>query len=290
DVIASVVSTLSPLADKYAVNIDDCYGTADLPPALADRTRLLQVLINLGSNAIKYNRPGGWVKFACGIDDAQVLSISVEDNGYGIPFDRQGEIFQPFNRLGAEQGTIEGSGIGLALARNLMEMMDGRLSFESIEGTGTTFWADLPIARAPAQKRHAPSIGNTSDALPEKLSGRMRVLYVEDNEDSKILLRSYLRLLPEIDLIEASDGLTGLRHAQTQHPDVIFLDINLPVMDGLAMLKALKQDPAAADIPVIAVSANALPAEIADALRQGFHHYLTKPARLGDVLNIIGEL
>lgn len=288
-IIKSAAANLQPLAEKYRVTIDARNAVAEDTMISADLTRMAQVLINLGSNAIKYNRPGGWVKFRCEEQPDGMLRIMVSDNGRGIPRDRQADAFQIFNRLGAEHGSIEGTGIGLALVKSLVEMMGGRIGFRSTEGEGSTFWVDIPMAVSDsADVRSEDLEGDETPARPP-LDGA-QILYVEDNENNRTLFRQYMSVLKGVTIIEAEDGPRGIAMARSRIPDLIFLDINLPGMSGFDVLKELKADPSLRQIPVVALTANAMEGDAERGLERGFTRYLTKPVRLEEVIRTVYDL
>lgn len=287
-VVRSVAATLEPLAEAHGIDIRKLKAIPGDLYVEADQTRLMQILINLGSNAIKYNRPEGWVEFGCNITPDGMVRISVSDNGLGIPEDKQHGAFEAFNRMGAEAGKIEGSGIGLTLVRSYVELMGGRIDFESREGEGSRFWIDVPISEG---------VGDTDDAAkpPVQVSGRHRasgevsVLYIEDNEINRELFKSYTDLTDNIMHAEADNGIDGLRMARETRPDIIFLDINMPGMDGYAVVKALKADKRTSDIKVVALTAKAMAGDAELGLEAGFDSYLTKPVRLEDIQESVRE-
>ncbi len=287
-IVKSVMATLEPLAAKFGVEMRAPNLGQDNSFVTADVTRLTQVLINLGSNAIKYNHAGGWVEFSCEAVSQETTRITVSDNGRGIPADRQSGAFQPFNRLGAEQGKIEGSGIGLALVRNYVELMGGDIDFESVEGQGSRFWVDL----------HSADVGDIIDrqeatdvASPKtrRISGLMKVLYVEDNDINRALFENFMEMLDDVEYLEAEDGATGLAIARDVHPDVIFLDIDLPDMSGYDVLAEIRSDPQLRHTPVIALTANAMTGDAERGLDAGFDRYLPKPFKLEEILAAVTE-
>jgi PAS domain S-box-containing protein len=288
-IIKSAAANLQPLAEKYRVSIDTRNVVAEDLMISADLTRMAQVLINLGSNAIKYNRPGGWVKFSCQPQPDNTLRILVSDNGRGIPQDRQAEAFQIFNRLGAEHGSIEGTGIGLSLVKSLVEMMGGRIGFRSQEGEGSTFWVDMPMAVSDSVDVRSEDLkGDAAPALPPLNDAR--ILYVEDNENNRTLFRQYMSVLKGVTIVEAADGPGGLVAARTWMPDLIFLDINLPGMSGFDILEELKADASLRHIPVVALTANAMEGDAERGLERGFTRYLTKPVRLEEMMRTVYDL
>jgi signal transduction histidine kinase len=272
-VLDEVVATLRPLADAADVRLSVDLAS-DASDVRADRTRLVQILINLGSNAIKYNRPGGNAALKAELGDGGSIRLSVADSGRGIPLDRQAEVFQPFNRLGAERSAIKGAGIGLTITRRLVQLMNGQIGFESVPDAGTTFFVSLPRALAgqdPVRERPAAL------HLRPSYGGRRTLLYVEDNESNIAVMRDLVDALGTVELLTATEPDHGLVLARTHRPDIIILDINLPGMTGFDMLAQLKSSALTAAIPVMALSAAALPHEVERGMEAGFTHYLTKP-------------
>jgi CheY-like chemotaxis protein len=262
------------MAEKADITLDPGSAGVGLAPVLADRVRLAQILINFGSNAIKYNHRGGSVHFAYKVLEDGKIRIAVADTGSGIAPERQAELFRPFSRLGAEQTGIEGTGVGLALCDRLARLMGHVIGFTSAPGQGSCFWIDVPIyvikAHEPADARIAIT-GGAGDTAPAT------ILYVEDNPSSLLLVRNIVATLPHIALIEAADGTAGLAMAAQHRPDVVILDINLPDMSGYAVFQHLKRVPELANTPVIALSAGALPRDVKRGREVGFFRYLTKP-------------
>jgi PAS domain S-box-containing protein len=286
--IKVVIAGLRPMAEKAAIHLTEKYK-GDLPPIAADATRLSQALINLGSNAIKYNRPGGKVEFSCQLLDEKTVRIRVTDTGLGIPADRQAEVFQSFNRLGAEQRDVEGTGIGLVLTRHLVELMQGSIGFTSVEGEGSVFWVDMPVAQTQACSANPSQRPERELRLPILPEG-WTILYIEDNETNRLLMRNYVGLMPHARLIEATNGADGFAMAKSRQPHLILLDVNLPKVNGYQVLRQLRADPATAAIKTMALSANALDRDVAQGLAAGFDKYLAKPLRLRDFLEAIADL
>jgi PAS domain S-box-containing protein len=251
----------------------------------ADRTRLKQVLINLLSNAIKYNRLNGTVVVDCTATTPERVRVSVRDTGAGLPPDMLQQLFQPFNRLGQERSSEEGTGIGLVMSKRLVELMGGVIGVESTVGEGSVFWFELnstnepqldvaqPAAMAPAQVRHGAPLRT--------------LLYVEDNPANLKLVEQLVARRPDMRLLSARDGNTGIELARANQPDVILMDINLPGISGIEALKLLREDPATAHIPVLALSANAMPRDIEKGLQAGFFRYLTKPIKVHEFMDTL---
>lgn len=253
----------------------------------ADRIRLKQVFINLLSNAIKYNREGGTVHVHAEDIGPGRICIRVEDSGMGLSPEQLGHIFQPFERLGQEAGAIEGTGIGLALSKRLVELMNGRIGVKSAVGQGSVFWVELdapgaqtsvPASSAettPAMLQVAAAPGPAAaDQLP------CTVLCVEDNHANQLLVQLLLARRTDVRLLQAGDAEHGLQLARTMQPDVVLMDINLPGMSGLQAMEQLAADAATAHIPVIAVSALAMRHDIDKGLQAGFFRYLSKPINI----------
>jgi len=265
---------LMSLAEKAGVTLT-LRPTEGLPATLADRLRLHQCLTNLVSNAIKYNRIGGTVSLdARSIPDGRI-QYSVTDTGLGIPKERQSQLFQPFQRLGAEHTHVEGTGLGLALTQRLVEAMGGTIGFSSKPGVGSRFWIDLPAQTAKAAAAGAEE--ETRKAPIEIGPGRHSLLYVEDNAMSARLIEAILATMPNFTVFGAATAPEGLALAVNHRPDVILLDIHLPGMSGYEALARLKAMPETRDIPVLALTAAALPGDVANGLTAGFFRYLTKP-------------
>lgn len=272
DALQQVRRAMAALANKAGVTLE-FDAAADLPDMRADPTRLHQVLLNLISNAIKYNRVGGSVRVEAAAASGR-LRVTVADTGAGIPPDKQARLFVPFERFGAEYTAVEGSGLGLSITKRLVEAMGGAIGFESRAGAGSRFWFELPAEPAPAAgapRQMAPAV---PDALP---SGTHRVLYVEDNAINLRLIGHVLAAMPGVSMIGAPTPQAGLELARTQRPDAAVVDIHLPGMDGYALLARLRAMPETAAIPVLALSAEASAADIERGLAAGFFRYLTKP-------------
>jgi PAS domain S-box-containing protein len=270
---------VSSLAIKHGIRIE-VPELDDRLQVLGDPTRLKQVLLNLLSNAIKYNRADGRVRLHLQRSGAERLRLAVEDTGRGLSGEELGRLFEPFNRLHAEHGEVEGTGIGLVIAKTLMELMQGSIGVDSIPGVGSTFWIELEQAPEVAETTDAslaePTEADADDPSPSG-EARARVLYIEDNPANLRLVSRALERQRHIQLISAAEPQLGLQLARGKRPDLILLDINLPDMNGYEVLSRLRSEPACRDIPVIAVTANAMDSDRAKALKAGFNDYLTKP-------------
>ena len=253
----------------------------------ADRTRLKQVLINLLSNAIKYNKGGGTVVVECVAKTPGRIRICVKDSGAGLTPDKLTQLFQPFNRLGQEANVEEGTGIGLVVCKRLIELMGGVIGVESTVGKGSVFWIDLNLTAEP-QPAAGAAEPSASAKAPVRSDAQMRtLLYVEDNPANLMLVEDLIARLPDIRLLSARDGHRGIEIARTSRPDVILMDINLPGISGITALRILAEDPATAHIPVIALSANAMPHDIEKGLEAGFFRYLTKPIKVNEFMDTL---
>jgi signal transduction histidine kinase/CheY-like chemotaxis protein len=253
----------------------------------ADRTRVKQVLINLLSNAIKYNKGGGTVVVECIAKTPGRIRICVKDSGDGLAPEKLTQLFQPFNRLGQEANVEEGTGIGLVVCKRLIELMGGVIGVESTVGKGSVFWIDLNLTAEPQPAAGAAEPSASAEA-PVRSDAQMRtLLYVEDNPANLMLVEDLIARLPDIRLLSARDGHRGIEIARTSRPDVILMDINLPGISGITALRILAEDPATAHIPVIALSANAMPHDIEKGLEAGFFRYLTKPIKVNEFMDTL---
>jgi PAS domain S-box-containing protein len=255
----------------------------------ADRTRIKQVMINLLSNAIKYNGVGGTVTVRCAESGKDRVRISVMDTGAGLSPDELSQLFQPFNRLGQHDSGEEGTGIGLVVTKQLVELMGGQIGVESAVGAGTVFWVEFAASVAPALA--LDSIDEESLARRQEASrgsgDQPTLLYVEDNPANLALVEQLIARRGDLKLLTAIDAHLGIELARTYLPDVILMDINLPGMSGYGALKCLHDDPATAHIPVLALSANAVPRDIEKGLEAGFFRYLTKPIRVHEFMTAL---
>jgi PAS domain S-box-containing protein len=255
----------------------------------ADRTRVKQVMINLLSNAIKYNRVGGAVVVECEMQADNRVRVGVRDTGTGLTEEQLSQLFQPFNRLGQEASTEEGTGIGLVVTKQLVELMGGQIGVESQIGIGSTFWVELQASGAPELLYSgAGAEGELSGLSVEPaVSNKRTLLYVEDNPANLALVEQLIGRRTDLKLLTAVDGHLGIQLARAFQPDVILMDINLPGISGFGVLKILGVDPATSHIPVIALSANAVPRDIEKGIEAGFFRYLTKPIKVVEFMDAL---
>ena len=287
DLLRECETMMAPSAAQRGVTLRFPQGPA--PAVLADRTRLKQVLLNLLSNAIKYNRPDGSVSVACRAAAGQRVLIEVQDGGVGLDAAQMQLLFQPFNRLGQESGGEEVTGIGLVVTKRLVELMDGSIGASSVPGQGSTFWIELGGVD-PALGLAVSAAGAAAEASPALLAERRTtLLYIEDNAANMRLMEEILRFSPSLRMIAAGDAILGIQLARSELPDLILMDIQLPGMNGYDALAILQADPLTAPIPVIAVTAGAMPGDLEAARAAGFFRYLTKPLELAELIAALND-
>ncbi|MDO8963502.1 MAG: PAS domain S-box protein [Coriobacteriia bacterium] len=263
------------------------YPPFDVPVYVrADRTRLKQVIVNLLSNAIKYNYEGGAVDVTCGSGSPGHVRFAIKDTGSGLTPDQIAQLFQPFNRLGQEAGGPEGTGIGLVVAKQLVELMGGVIGVESIPGTGSEFWFEMLVGAEP--QTLAEISGAEAVRAPVRRGAKTRVvLYVEDNPANLRLVEQLIARRPDLELLSAATGYLGLELARANTPDLILMDINLPDISGIEVLRHLREDPTTSGIPIVAVSANAMPHDVQRGLEAGFLRYLAKPIIVAQFMEML---
>jgi CheY-like chemotaxis protein len=252
----------------------------------ADRTRVKQVLINLLSNAIKYNKVGGSVSVEYSLIPQEAIRICVRDTGLGLAPEQLTQLFQPFNRLGQKAKVEEGTGIGLVVCKRLVELMRGVIGVESTVGEGSTFWFEMNLTAEP-QANHDTQPTLSAPTQDPGDAPLHTLLYVEDNPANLMLVEDILARRPDIRLLSARDGKSGIELARAALPNVILMDINLPGISGIKALKILSEDPLTAHIPVVALSANAIPRDIEKGLEAGFFRYLTKPIKVSEFMETL---
>ncbi len=286
--VQEVLDLTVPLAIKRHIQIVTRLGGMDVNPfVLADRQRLKQVLLNLLSNAVKYNYDGGSVIITSQLTPADKWRISVTDSGPGISQENLARLFVPFERLNDDQPNVEGTGLGLVLAKRLVELMHGQMGVESTLGAGSTFWLELPPTESPLKRAHLK--GGTA-RLPAMSPTARRILYVEDNVANYELIQEVLADYSQIELFWAMDAKTGIETARQHHPNLILLDLHLGGMDGAEVLRQLKQDKKMAGVPVIVVSADATSGQVERLTSLGAEAYLTKPLNVKHFVRLIDEL
>ena len=251
----------------------------------ADRTRLKQVLINLLFNAIKYNQPAGHVSVECAEPTPGTLRISVRDTGAGLTPEQVSQLFQPFNRLGQEAGREEGTGIGLVVTQRLVHLMGGEIGADSSRGVGSVFWVEMALATAPGLALEISAEPPPAETLDDAVM--QTVLYVEDNPANLELVEQILARRANLRLLGAADASLGIEFARVYKPSVILMDINLPGISGTEAMKLLRGDPVTAHIPIIALSANAVPRDIQRGMEAGFFNYITKPIKVSQLMDAI---
>jgi PAS domain S-box-containing protein len=284
--LQEAISLIRPLATQQGCRVEE----VEADPAvhvLADRQRLAQVLLNLLSNAVKYNRPDGHVRVTWGTPDGRPdrVFIAVHDTGAGIPAERMSELFTPFSRLGAEATGVEGTGLGLALSRRLIEAMNGTLTAESTFGAGSVFTIELERAGAPVDRLDWTAVSEQAGRV--EAGEPATLLYIEDNLANLTLVEAILMMRPAITLIPALQGRMGIDLAREHRPDLILLDVNLPDLSGLEVLERLHADARTRDMPVVVISADATPDNVRALLDAGAMAYMTKPLEVEQFLRLV---
>ena len=286
EVILECQAMIDPQAQGRGIRMT--YPQFDRPWFIAaDRTRLKQVLINLLSNAVKYNQAGGTVVVDCVGSTAQRTRINVRDTGAGLPPEKLAQLFQPFNRLGQERGAEQGTGIGLVMSKRLIDLMGGVLGVESSVGSGSVFWCELDAAAAPELDGRPAELAPAEGMEPLPGAPLRTLLYVEDNPANLKLVEQLIARRPSLRLLTAVESNQGIQLARAHQPDVILMDINLPGISGIEAMKILRDDPTTAHIPIVALSANAMPRDVAKGLEAGFFSYLTKPIKVPEFMEAL---
>jgi signal transduction histidine kinase len=287
DAARQVLDLVAPLAAARGISLTLADNPSNDVPVLADRQRLIQILLNLVSNAVKYTRPEGSVTIDCSLQPEGCLRVSVIDTGYGIRPEKLQLLFTPFERLGAESTAIEGTGLGLALSRGLAAAMRGTMGVKSEVDRGTTFWLDLPMSAEGVSVTPAPA-EPVRHATRQEVAGT--ILYVEDNVSNVRLMERILKRRPAVTLLHAPSGATGIDLARKLRPAAIFLDLHLPDMSGEDVLRELWADRDLRPTPIAVLSADAMGGQMRRLKAGGAAAYLTKPLEIGEVLDLIDDL
>jgi PAS domain S-box-containing protein len=290
EILSECKSMFEGQAQKRSIKMT--FPQFDIPCFLhADRTRLKQALINFLSNAIKYNRDHGTIEVVYAPSTPGRIRVSIKDTGAGLPPEKMAQLFQPFNRLGQESGSVEGTGIGLVVAKQLIELMGGSVGVESTVGVGSVFWFELMVSAEPQF-----AVGGIEYKAPVQPQSHVQsssnvriILYVEDNPANLKLVEQLIARRSDLRLLSAMTGNQGIELARANQPEVILMDINLPDISGIEALGILREDPVTAHIPIIAVSANAMPHDIEKGLQAGFFKYLTKPIKVNEFMDSLNS-
>ena len=291
EVAEEVLAVVTPLAVQGGISLHSDLDSLGPHYAIADRTRLKQVLLNLFTNAIKYNRPDGSVTLRMRLDDEAHLRIEVSDTGAGIAREDWDRLFDPFDRLGREGSETTGTGIGLAITKRLVNAMGGNIELESTVGGGSTFSVTMPVSNDPQDAPKAVESATEPDETDsQKADPNHTVLYVEDNPANITLIEAILTLRPNLKVLTAPQGEIGLDLARAHLPDLILLDLHLPDLSGDEVYSRLRADDRTRSIPVVALSADAMPNQIKKSLAMGFDAYITKPVEIDKFLATIDDL
>ena len=289
ELLRDTVELVRPLASGRPVHLLALGAATCEEYVFADRQRLKQILLNLLSNALKFNRAGGTVSLSCGDPAEGRMRINVADTGPGIRPEHLGLLFTPFERLGAEHTDTEGTGIGLALSHRLAEAMGGTIGVATALGQGSTFWVELPVVEGPLERHERLHDSRVGPAEPAAAVRRRAVLYIEDNLANLKLVERVLAQRPQVEVIGAMQGRLGLELVREHRPALVLLDLHLPDLDGDHVLQRLRDDPETAAIPVVMVSADATPGQVRRLLAAGATAYLTKPLDVRELLRLIDD-
>ena len=286
--LTEALDLMRPLAAERSIQLSTLASFDNSLFVLADRQRFKQVLLNLLTNAVKYTPVSGTVSVAHNANGDESVRILVHDTGPGIPNEKLERLFRPFDRLGAEQSNVEGTGLGLALSQRLMQAMGGSIGVETTVGEGSTFWLELPRSKSPLQNRSLQKIKAGDRGAHAKAANR-KILYVEDNVSNLTLVEQILEERPEIELLTAMQGKLGLDLARQHSPDLILLDVHLPDLDGREVLSELKSSETTRNIPVVVISADATTHQINRLMTAGSDTYLTKPLDVVEFFRVLDK-
>lgn len=289
EVLNEVRQTLAPMASRAGIELS-VQPSPEALQVVADRTRLIQVLINFGSNAIKYGKAGGSTQIRIEMRPEQRLRLLVRDDGIGIPLEKQDKIFQPFQRAGQEAGPIEGTGIGLSISKRLAELMSGGVGFQSAPGAGSEFWIELAVHRQGASEGPRPAPVGHAPRLTDEQGDKFRIVYIEDNPSNIAFMRAVVEELSRVELTAVPNAEVGIEVVRETRPHVVIMDINLPGMSGYDATEKLRGWPETKDIPVIALTAAAMVSDRKRLESAGFHRYLTKPVKVPELVEVLEGL
>ena len=285
------LAIIETIAAKRNITLNKVITNCDEILVRADRVRFKQVLLNLLSNAVKYNRDHGSVSVSIHKENDAMIHVEIADTGVGIDADQLVHLFEPFERLGYENSDIEGTGIGLTITRELLNLMGGEVGVISHAQKGSMFWVELPLSERSGNTHDINAVKTTQcHEVSSEIIGVRTILYVEDNPSNMSLMKHILAMVPQYQMIEAHNGEIGIAMAEKHQPDLILMDINLPGMDGVAAMKHLTSMETTKHIPIVAVSANAMPNDVAQALEAGFRDYLTKPFQVDRLFEVLKQI
>lgn len=285
-IVNESIAMVTPLTTSRNITLNLDKTQFDKINVLADPTRLRQVLINILTNAIKYNKENGSIFLKIFID-TDFVKLEIIDSGIGFSKKQISDLFIPFKRLHIEKVNVDGIGIGLSLCKKLIELMGGKIGVESEENVGSTFWITLPLASEISNTILTDSIKTANNSIP---ATKIKILYIDDNASNIKLLQKAFELKPEYDFQFSNHPKTGLEMAQNIQPDIILLDIQMPVMDGFQVLELLRKNSATQNIPVLAVTADAMPADVLRGKQAGFIEYVTKPVNIKTLFEMIKNI
>jgi PAS domain S-box-containing protein len=290
DAFKEALDLLRPVAAHQSIELCAPEELDQTIHVVADRQRLKQVLLNLVTNAVKYNEPGGSVSLSCTSSGQDKMRLAVSDTGVGIAAEKLSRLFTPFDRLGAEQSQVQGTGLGLALCQRLVKEMRGTIGVDSIVGGGSIFWIELSRTASPLQALATRKATPTTEWQEDVTNApRRTVLYIEDNLSNVTLIEQILETKPHIELMTAMQGTVGLELARQHLPDLIFLDLHLPDLPGWDVLSKLRANEATRNIPVVVISADATPRQIERLMAAGARKYLTKPVDVEEFCRVLDE-
>jgi PAS domain S-box-containing protein len=291
EVLSELRQTLEPMATRAGIELSVEPAPSDVDQVIADRTRFSQILINFGSNAIKYGKPGGHARIRAELLTTGRMRVVVTDDGIGIPLDKQEKVFQPFQRAGQETGPIEGTGIGLSITKRLADLMGGSVGFRSTPGAGSEFWVEMPLHhRSDTKDASASARLPNQSPLSGEIGAEFLVVYIEDNPSNIAFMQGVLDELPRVKLVAIPTAEVGIEVVRKLQPQVVIMDINLPGMSGYDATRRLQEWPETRAIPVIALTAAAMLSDRARIKEAGFYRYLTKPVKVAELLETLEQL